>query len=289
MLISFSTISCPDYTLRQIARARDEYGYDAVELYALEGERLTMDVLGPRVAEVRRELGETPISCINSWAVLSSPDPAERRLQEERIVAALQIAADLGAPLVKSFGGEFPEDRTRSDVFDYVAESIRRVLSRARELGVRLVVETHDGFSLGESVGQLLRRVDDPYFGALWDVHHPYRMGESVPVTATEIGDRVLHAHVKDAVREGDGWRFVLLGDGELPVGAMIDALIERDFAGYLSLDWELMWHPEIAPPEVALPQYSRALRSTLAAATVRRSAPAEPVSPRWTAQTDTN
>lgn len=268
--ISFSTISCPHYTLAQIARARDDYGYDGVELYALEGHRLTMDLLAERMAAIRRELARTPISCINSWAVLSSPDPAERRQQEDRIGAALRIAAELGAPVVKAFGGEFPAGRTELEVFDYVAESIHRVLPRARDMGVRVVVETHDGFSLGASVRELLSRIDDPFFGALWDVHHPYRMGEPVQGTAAAIGDRVLHAHVKDAVRDGEGWRFVLLGEGELPVRPMIDALAERDFSGYISVDWELMWHPEIAPPEVALPQYAESLR-------------------RWTGQTDAN
>jgi sugar phosphate isomerase/epimerase len=265
--MSFSTISCPDFTLPQIARARDEYGYDAVELYALEGERLTMERLADRLAEVRRELATTPISCLNSWAVLSSPDPAARRVQEERISAAVRLAAELGAPVVKAFGGEFPANRSRPEVFDYVAESISRVLPRARELGVRIVVETHDGFSLGESVAELLARIDDPYFGALWDVHHPYRHGEPVSRTAAAIGDRVLHAHVKDAVRDGEGWRFVLLGEGELPVGSMIGALLERGFTGYLSLDWELMWHPDIAPPEVALPQFANGLRRAVTAA----------------------
>ncbi|HVX43229.1 MAG TPA: sugar phosphate isomerase/epimerase family protein [Mycobacteriales bacterium] len=264
MPISFSTISCPDFTLPQIARAREEHGYDAVELYALEGERLTMNRLADQLTEVRRELRRTPISCINSWAALSSPDPTERRAQEERVTAAVRMAAELGAPVVKAFGGELPADRARSDVLDYMAESISRILPSARRLGVRIVVETHDGFSRGESVGELLARIDDRYFGALWDVHHPYRHGESVSRTAAAIGDRVLHAHVKDAVRDGDGWRFVLLDKGELPVRPMIRALTERGFTGYLSLDWELMWHPEIAAPDVALPWFADRMRSAL-------------------------
>jgi hypothetical protein len=54
MKISFSTISCPAYTAKQMCRAAQEFGYDAVELYALEGERLTVPVLEQRLDDLRR-------------------------------------------------------------------------------------------------------------------------------------------------------------------------------------------------------------------------------------------
>jgi sugar phosphate isomerase/epimerase len=157
-------------------------------------------------------------------------------------------------------------------VYDAIAEALRRLCNRAAPLGVRLVLETHDGFSRGAAVAELLRRVSDPAFGALWDVHHPYRMGETVEETDSLIGARVAHVHVKDATREGDGWRFVLLGDGELPVARQIDLLAQRGYDGYLSVDWEKMWHPEIAAPEVALPHYAAALRRYIAGAGAHRS-----------------
>lgn len=262
MRIAFSTISCPDYSLAQIADAVDRYGYDGVELYALDGDRLTADVLAGRLGDVQRELAGTPIACLNSWARLSDPDTVARAGQEALVVRSLELAAELGCPLVKSFGGELPDGYEPSGVFDYMAESIGRIAARGRTLGVRLVVETHDGFCAGRRLAELLGRVDDDYFGALWDVHHPYRVGESVAETDNLIGARVLHAHVKDAVRDGDGWRFALLGDGELPVAAMIERLRVRGFDGYVSVDWEKLWHPEIAGPAVALPHFATTLRT---------------------------
>lgn len=262
MRIAFSTISCPDYTFAQIAEAVRQYGYDGVELYALEGGRLTAEVLAERVGEAKRELADIPIVCLNSWARLSDPDPVARAEQEALVGRALELAAELGCPLVKSFGGELPDGPAPSDVFDYMGESIGRIVARGRALGVGLVVETHDGFCAGRRLAELLERVDDDYFGALWDVHHPYRVGESVSETDNLIGSRVRHAHVKDAVRDGDGWRFTLLGEGELPVAAMIERLRAWGFDGCVSVDWEKMWHPEIAGPAVALPQFATTLRS---------------------------
>jgi sugar phosphate isomerase/epimerase len=262
MKIAFSTISCPAYTIDQIAEAVRLYGYDGVELYALEGQRLTPDILADRLAEFRRKLSGIPIVSINSWGQLSSANAHERQAQEAQISRTFELAAALDCPLVKTFGGALPADHEPTAVFDYMAEHIQRLAERAQALGVTLVLETHDGFCLGATLNELLNRVEHPAFAALWDVHHPYRMGESVDETDQLIGHRVRHVHVKDAVRAGESWQFVALGEGELPVQALIEHLAARRFNGTIAVDWEKMWHPEIDGPEIALPQYAAQLRA---------------------------
>ncbi len=276
--IAFSTIACPDYTARQMGEAVHRYAYDGIELYALEGQRLLPELLAARLDEFRRELVGIPIVSINSWGKLSSADAGERRAQEAQIARTFELAAQLDCPLVKTFGGELPADHPLPEVFNYMAESLGRLARRAEELGVTLVLETHDGFSRGAYVAELLARVDAAHFAALWDVHHPYRMGEDVAETDRLIGARVRHAHVKDAVRDGDGWRFVLLGEGELPVAAMLGLLAARGFDGYVAVDWEKMWHPEIQEPEEALPQHAAALRRYIEAADRAANAQATPI-----------
>ena len=267
MKIAFSTISCPDYTLPQMADAVRAYGYDGIELYALEGQKLLPDLLAARLDEVRAALAGVPIYSINSWAQLSNPDAAARQAQARQIERSFELAAELESPLVKTFGGELPTGLDPETVFDYMAETIALLAARGRELGVTLVLETHDGFCRGEHVGALLQRVEHPNFAALWDVHHPYRRGEAVEATDHFIGARVRHAHVKDAVAAGERWAYVLLGEGELPVQAMITTLARRGYDGAIAVDWEKMWHPEIAGPEVALPAYAAGLRRMIASA----------------------
>ncbi|MGH2344941.1 MAG: sugar phosphate isomerase/epimerase family protein, partial [Chloroflexota bacterium] len=177
--IAFSTISCPDYTIEQIAAAAHAYEYDGVELYALAGQRLLPNELGAHLPSLRRAFGPDgiPIVCLNSWAHLSSADATERAAQEARITRAFELASELQCPLVKMFGGDLPEGLSTAWVYDYMAEAIIRLCRQARRLGVRLVLETHDGFSRGATLAELLQRVSDPAFGALWDIYHPYRMG----------------------------------------------------------------------------------------------------------------
>jgi fatty-acyl-CoA synthase len=78
------------------------------------------------------------------------------------------------------------------------------------------------------------------------------------------LGARLAYAHVK-AVRRPpaghDDWWLVLLGEGEVPVQEMPRALTRRGYAGWVSVEWEKKWHPEIPDPEIALPQHIEWLR----------------------------
>src|SRR5919202_5644780 len=110
MKIAFSTISCPAYSAEQMCRAAAEYGYDAVELYALEGDRLTVAALEERLGELRRTFRDAgvPICSLNSWGQFSMADPEARAAMERQVTRALELAADMGCPQVKTFGGALP-------------------------------------------------------------------------------------------------------------------------------------------------------------------------------------
>jgi hypothetical protein len=60
-------------------------------------------------------------------------------------------------------------------------------LGGAEELGVTVALETHDAFAGAALVADVLRRVESLLFAALWDVRHPYRVGES-PETSARTG-----------------------------------------------------------------------------------------------------
>jgi sugar phosphate isomerase/epimerase len=97
----------------------------------------------------------------------------------------------------------------------------------------------------------------------VWDSHHPHRMGERPAEIYQNIGRRTLLAQVKDARRADareDGWQLVLLGEGEVPVREMLRLLAAGGYEGWISVEWEKRWHPEIEDPQVALPQHLKLL-----------------------------
>ena len=52
----------------------------------------------------------------------------------------------------------------------------------------------------------------------------------------------------------------------EMGLPNILTALRRASYSGWLWIEWEKKWHPELAEPEVALPQHAEALRTYLAA-----------------------
>ena len=208
-----------------------EYGYDglAVRVLDLDVEPSTRRIL---------EASAVPLVSLDTSIQLARPFDRE-------LPTALALAADWGAPLVRVFGGD-------SANLDDIARRLAPALDLARSLGVTVVLETHDAFSSAVLVGRLLDRVDDPAFAALWDVHHPYRVGESPETVLASLGARIRLVHVKDARADGS---LVPLGEGDVPVYESLALLLASGYAGWLTVEWEKRWHPELAEPEIALPR----------------------------------
>jgi sugar phosphate isomerase/epimerase len=271
--IAFSTIACPSYGPEQMAEAARAYGYDGVELYAAWGRTLTPDLLAPEITRVRRALRGVAIVCLNSFATLGALDERERTASEASLDLAIELAAALECPLVKAFGGDVPDGVSRERVALAAAALLARADARAEPLGVACVVETHDGFCRGRDLAALLA-LAPAATGALWDVHHPVRMGETADETDDAIGARVAHVHVKDAIASGDRWRFTALGEGALPVPELLTKLARRSFDGVVSVDYEKLWYAELDEPERSLPQHAAVLRKEIAAAEARAVLP---------------
>jgi sugar phosphate isomerase/epimerase len=181
------------------------------------------------------------------------------------LVAAVELASDWGAPTVRVFGGALDAERPEPEALDDIARRLEPALGRAEELGVTIALETHDCFSSAALVAELLRRVGSRSFAALWDLHHPYRVGESPEDVLRALGMRIHLVHVKDARRRDDGWELVPLGEGEVPVRESLAALHAAGYDGWLTFEWEKRWHPELAAPEAALPRDGEILKRWLA------------------------
>jgi sugar phosphate isomerase/epimerase len=207
-------------------------------------------------ARVRRTLAAAglPAVAVDSSIRLTGADPGTELRQ------FLELASDWEAPLVRVFGGELADDGPgRRAQLEAAARVLEEAAPAAERLGVRIGVETHDAFSASAVVAELLALVDSTAVGAVWDSHHPHRVGERAADVWANLGHRILLAQVKDArpdpMRE-DGWQLVLLGEGEVPVRDMLALLSGGGYQGWVSVEWEKRWHPEIADPDLALPQH---------------------------------
>ncbi|HEY5356177.1 MAG TPA: sugar phosphate isomerase/epimerase [Streptosporangiaceae bacterium] len=269
--IAFSTLAFPDATLAQaVARGRS-WGYTGVELRLIDGELIDPAMSSADRDAVRQTAGAAglPIVAVDSSIRLTDPEPGPELRQ------FLELASDWESPLVRVFGGALPDDAAPDDPaspggsasrrarLEAAARVLEAAAPVAERLGVAIGVETHDSFSASRVVAELLALVDAPSVGAVWDSHHPYRMGEQPAEIYANLAPRILLAQVKDARRapeRADGWQLVLLGEGEVPVRGMLEVLAAGGYPGWISVEWEKRWHAEIEEPEIALPEHLKLL-----------------------------
>ncbi len=122
---------------------------------------------------------------------------------------------------------------------------------------VELMVETYDGFVTTRALHDLLTKCSQ--ISLLWDAHHTWKKGGEDPVqTWRTIRNHVVHMHVKDSVGKPSPngthpYTYVLPGDGEYPMGELLNALKTDKYNGVISLEWERMWHPYLPELDKAL------------------------------------
>jgi len=252
MRLAFSSLACPGWTVEEIVRAADRYGYRGIEWRLADGA-----LLGPQtddaIWEVIKTCGVQPV-CLDTSCVFVQDDDEGRHKAIEYAVVMGQRAAAIGAPAIRVFGGALPDNRSRDDVIESTATALSEA-AKAMPFGVALLVETHDAWSRGRDIAE----ITSDGVGVVWDVAHTHRSGESPRDTLDHIGVPGL-VHVKDA----RGAELVHFGEGDVPTADAITALADTGYAGWLSFEWEKLWHPDLDDPDIALPRANQYLRRLL-------------------------
>jgi sugar phosphate isomerase/epimerase len=260
MKLGVTTLGCPEWTLQEIVTRCRSYGYDGIELRGLgpdlDPEQSPHLATPAAVAATRRAVEDAGLEVcgIDSSARMADADWTQSRDHAHRMIV---LADALGAPFVRVFGGDGPAP------LNLVAERLRSLGEVAAETDcVTVVLETHDAYSTGAQVAEAVRLADHPRVGALWDLHHPFRHGESPQQTWDALDPYVRQTHVKDSI---PGGTYCLLGEGDVPIPEMLGLLVRGGYDGWVNLEWEKRWIPALADPEVAFPQYAQTLRRYLA------------------------
>ncbi|MBN1219022.1 MAG: sugar phosphate isomerase/epimerase [Anaerolineae bacterium] len=266
MKISMMTLGCPTWDLNTICARGREYGFDGVDFRGLLDEidvtRLPEFTTG--VAETRQKLADAGlvVSGISSSIRVCEPEKLSDNVEEARRTIA--VAHDLRAKNVRVFGMGNLDRFSHQELAQIGRDCMAQILALDGAAELRWLFETHDNWIRARDCKLLLDIIDHPAFGALWDMGHTARVGgESPEESYAAIGPRVGYTHVKDAVYNpdhaqamADGWRYVLPGQGQLPLAEAIKLLKRHGYDGWLLFEHEKRWHPNLPDPEVAFPAF---------------------------------
>jgi sugar phosphate isomerase/epimerase len=262
---SASTLGAPGIPLDVVLTWLQQHRIQGIELRLTPGEIADPHMAIPARDDLRRRIDAAgvQVTAIASYVKVAAPGADEAVLAE--LIQAIDFARDLGAPMVRVFPGADtgpaaftdvpPLMESREEVDDRAARRLSAVTSYAADLGVLPVLETHDSHPTGKDIAAILNRVDGPV-GAVWDVLHPWRVGEQLEETWKTLAPWLATGRgcvqIKDAAMPASSAPLPI-GKGSLPTEEFGQLLVRHEYCGAVTLEWEKAWYPQAAQLDVAL------------------------------------
>ncbi|MGV9624775.1 sugar phosphate isomerase/epimerase family protein [Streptomyces tendae] len=246
MKLAFSTLGVPGLPLADVLGLATAHGYHGVELRA-HPEEPVHPGLGPderaAVAAEFKAAGVEPLG-LAGYARVAAPGDDEAVIAEVR--GLLDLARDLGAPYVRVFpGGGSEQSAEEADAV--AARRLGTAAEHAAELGVRILLETHDSHRTGADAMRVLGLVGHRQVGALWDVMHTWLGGEQPSDTYAALSPHLGYVQVKD-IASAEDTTPLPLGAGVLPLTEVVDVLSRHGWDGWLCWEYEKRWYESAAP-----------------------------------------
>jgi len=195
----FMSSVCPQQTLAELVATAHQYGYQGIE-FRTEWDHahgIELGAAAAQLAAARRMLADNGIaaSCIATSVRFNSANPADHLPQRETLRRYIELAAQIGAPCIRTFSDGLPEEEaTRDAVLALAAASYAAVDEWAKQHGVDVLVETHTNMR-GEWAKRILDTAQAGNLHVLWHIGHHLQRGQSVDEAHGHLRGHVRHVH----------------------------------------------------------------------------------------------
>ena len=89
----------------------------------------------------------------------------------------------------------------------------------------------------------------------------PRSIGEKPSYSVPTLNSKICYAQVKDATFGPLGATYTKVGEGEVQIRNFMRRMRGIGYEGYITVEWEKAWLPNIAPAEDILPDAIKKLR----------------------------
>lgn len=267
-LLSFSTLGCPDWDFTQVVNFAAANGYSGIEL---RGVKRQIDLLqspafnsADAIKNSMQLLKEKKLRIVDlgSSAAMHHAKKEERTKNLDEAKRYIDLAEKLDCPYARVFPNDLPKDDTRNAVMELIINGLQQLGDYAKGSKVTVLMESHGDVVRTADLQKIMDAVANEHVGLVWDITNMWTITKEAPADVyAQLKSYIRHTHIKDAKLTGDKIDYVLLGKGDTPIFDAIDILYKDGYKGFYSFEWEKLWHPEIAEPEVALAYYPKAMK----------------------------
>jgi sugar phosphate isomerase/epimerase len=169
--------------------------------------------------------GGTGCICPSSRAFSKNGPPAR-----DRVLQGLRVAKAMGAKAMRCYLGTGADRIGEPGIEACMRDTIqvfRSVRAEARDLGVKIAIENHDGDMQAREVKTIIEESGKDFVGSNLDTGNPLWVAEDPMVTLEVLAPYVVTSHIRDSVLfehpRGGAGQWVVLGDGQIDFARFVE------------------------------------------------------------------
>jgi sugar phosphate isomerase/epimerase len=250
-----------DIDIPGFIRTVREKGADGVELLDFFWKDKSSEITA-----VEDALAETatPVAVYSVSNNFVNADEAARLAQVQVIKSGVDSAKHFGAKVVRVFAGNYDEQHSYHQSFNWIVDGLKAAADYAAEHGMTLALENH-GRLAGRSgqVKQIIAAVNNPALKANPDTGNFLLVHQTPYEAVKELAPYAAMVHFKDfqevpqtfsafAYVSLDGLKYAgtAIGEGDVALSLCVDELRNAGFDGWINIEYEGNDDPTVAVPK---------------------------------------
>jgi sugar phosphate isomerase/epimerase len=185
------------------------------------------------------------IPILATYTDFTHPDAAARAAERDGLRHWIDVAARLGAPMLRVTAGQAHAGVGEAEGLAWAAEGLTSCLDDAAAAGVQLLFENHvrgaiwtlnDFAQPAARFLDIVRRTADTPLRILFDTGNNLALNEEPLAVLTAVRERLGAVHLSDLRTRGT-FEHVRLGTGAAPVRQVLQTLVATGYDGWLSIE----------------------------------------------------
>ncbi len=250
MKFAFSSNAFLHRTLSETISCLAGIGYQGIEIMADVPHAYPVYFTEQDIRQTRKLLAENRIEISNINAFMHNADgdtyhpswiekdPAERARRIEYTLRCIDLAEKLGAPHISTEPGGPLDGISREEGVSYFFDGLRAVEGRARDKGIRILIEPEPGLLIEKSSEflEIYKMLDPEVFGLNFDIGHFFCVGEDPSTLVPQLKDCSFHFHLED-IAPSRRHHHLMLGEGAIDIQGVLETIESTGFSGFVTVE----------------------------------------------------
>lgn len=264
MKTALNSLGCPDWSFDTLLDFAASAKVDGLEIRGIRGKMRAEEIeefFPENQSALMDKLHKAGVKIVGFGASSSFHDPRKCDAAFQEAKEAVNVCQRLGIGFVRVFGNNIPDPQNEKETVQRVAEYCRALCDHALSLDesspVTVLLEAHGDFNTAQRLHAVCTQTNRSNFGIIWDIAHTFKAyGCDHQEFYRVMKPYIKHVHFKDLKRKDGGFEVASLTEGDIPLDSILDMLRSDGFDGYISLEHEKKWHPELPEPEVEFEKF---------------------------------